>query len=604
MHTASIPDLSKTLSYRSANIQRGGINEASRTIEVCFATENPCERSYGFEVLGCTETEADLSRMNDGGAFLKDHDTRNQIGVCAKAWIDPDHRARALLRFSKSEAGESEFREVLDSIRSKISLGYTVDVIEEVGEQDGLPVYRATKWTCLEISTVAVPADEQCAVGREHQSINQRTIMDPTTETTHRMTATQEAEHATKIREYVGALRNPSWKEKAEVIAERSILEGLTFKEFRERALPEFTTNLCLDTPFGESRQGRAINSGSGNHRTVGELVVTSPEFREMLKRGWSDNNPGVTIHIPKMDRFRVTSTRAVDTSGLAPTQREPGIVEDALRRVTVLDLLQSGTTTQKNVTYARESLADLGWTNNAAAVGEGSPKPESSLKIEEVTTAAKKIAHFITCSKEQLDDFPELRALIDTRMPAGVALEEERQVLLGDGMGNNLKGILSTPGILTRVVDNTTDASLAGSFYKALTDIRTSGPGGAGFEPDGYVINPKDWERLSLLKDFNGQFIGRGPLTGGTNVYGAPVPSVDMLWNKPVAVTPAIAQGKALAGAFSIGGKVLHREGINITIGTANDQFTRNLLSIIAESRLMLLVYLPHAFVELSGIV
>lgn len=104
-------------------------------------------------------------------------------------------------------------------------------------------------------------------------------------------------------------------------------------------------------------------------------------------------------------------------------------------------------------------------------------------------------------------------------------------------------------------------------------------------------------------MKDAVGHFFGKGPFTTGTNTYGAPIPSVDMLWGKPVVVTPAMTQGKALCGAFRIGGKVVHREGINVTIGNENDDFTRNLVTIIAESRLLLLVYLPACFVELTGL-
>ena len=61
---------------------------------------------------------------------------------------------------------------------------------------------------------------------------------------------------------------------------------------------------------------------------------------------------------------------------------------------------------------------------------------------------------------------------------------------------------------------------------------------------------------------------------------------------------TQAIAQGKFLTGAFKMGAQLFDRWDARIEVGYVNDDFTRNLVTILAEERLALAVYRPEAFV------
>jgi HK97 family phage major capsid protein len=97
-------------------------------------------------------------------------------------------------------------------------------------------------------------------------------------------------------------------------------------------------------------------------------------------------------------------------------------------------------------------------------------------------------------------------------------------------------------------------------------------------------VINPADWQSLRLSKDDNGQYYGGGPFTGA---YGNGGFSGDMLWGKPAVVTPSIAQGTALVGAFKTCAQVFRRGGITVEMTNSNeDDFLKNLVAIRAEER------------------
>lgn len=151
------------------DLDDAGDDDEGRTIEFSFSSEDPYERYFGVEILGHKKSEVRLNRLNDGGAFLKDHFTTQQIGVVEKAWIDTGSgMGRVRARFGRTGLAEEERVEVRDGIRTKISVGYLVHKMRlESTDDEGLDSYRVTDWEPLETSTVAIPADATVGIGRE-----------------------------------------------------------------------------------------------------------------------------------------------------------------------------------------------------------------------------------------------------------------------------------------------------------------------------------------------------------------------------------------------------------------------------------------------------
>jgi len=161
---------SKTLKlgrqFRSLTFVRESINEENRTVELSFSSEEPVERWFGMEILGHAPGECDLSRLNNSGAFLMDHNTRDQRGAIESAVID-QKKGRAIIRLSSSERGEELWQDLKDGIRPHISVGYRVlEIIHVKRDENGVDWYRATKWQPYEISSVSVPADTSVGLGR------------------------------------------------------------------------------------------------------------------------------------------------------------------------------------------------------------------------------------------------------------------------------------------------------------------------------------------------------------------------------------------------------------------------------------------------------
>ena len=166
--TEQIKKLQNETLTRSFALDRAKVDTEARTVELSFSSEDPYRRWFGTEILGHDKAEVDIEFLNSGRApLLADHDSRDQIGVIEKAWIDPDRMGRALVRFGKSARADEIFQDIVDGIRGNVSVGYQVNEMKLIESDDEKgDTYRVTKWRPHESSIVAVPADTTVGVGR------------------------------------------------------------------------------------------------------------------------------------------------------------------------------------------------------------------------------------------------------------------------------------------------------------------------------------------------------------------------------------------------------------------------------------------------------
>jgi hypothetical protein len=134
--------------------------------------------------------------------------------------------------------------------------------------------------------------------------------------------------------------------------------------------------------------------------------------------------------------------------------------------------------------------------TNNAAPVADGDVKPTSVYTVEEVEdrVRVRVLAHLSEPVPERyFSDHSNLEDFLRDEMEAGLYRALEDQVLSGDGVGENLTGLLNTSGLLLQPF--ATDALT--SDRKAMTRLEVF-----GIAPDALVLNPVDAEALDLLRD------------------------------------------------------------------------------------------------------
>jgi HK97 family phage major capsid protein len=155
-----------TTLQRGLVFERAAVDEATRTVELAFASELPYERWWGVEVLDCAPQSIRLGRLTNGGPLLCDHDSRDHIGVIESVQVGADRVVRAVVRFGKSARANEVFTDVLDGIRRHVSVGYRIHAAVLTETSDDSDTYRVTDWEPYEVSLVSTPADPSVGIGR------------------------------------------------------------------------------------------------------------------------------------------------------------------------------------------------------------------------------------------------------------------------------------------------------------------------------------------------------------------------------------------------------------------------------------------------------
>lgn len=154
--------------HLTATINRSSVNEEARTVEIAVSSETPVDRWGALEVLDHSPGAVDLSRFRDGAAFLLDHDPTKQIGVIESPQLGADRVLRATVRLGRSTQAQEALQDIVDGIKSKISVGYSYDwaEVDSTRTAEGVQLYTIKKWQPMEASLVAIPADATVGVGR------------------------------------------------------------------------------------------------------------------------------------------------------------------------------------------------------------------------------------------------------------------------------------------------------------------------------------------------------------------------------------------------------------------------------------------------------
>lgn len=154
-----------------------------RKVLLSFSSEEPYERFFGNEILSHAAGAVDLTRLNEIGVTLYNHNRDEVIGKITRAWIE-NGRGYAEIEFDDDEFSEKIFRKVINKTLKGVSVGYKVEKWEDVaaGEtsQDGRfkgPCSIAVKWMPFEISIVSIPADATVGVGRDLEESSGNTLI-------------------------------------------------------------------------------------------------------------------------------------------------------------------------------------------------------------------------------------------------------------------------------------------------------------------------------------------------------------------------------------------------------------------------------------------
>jgi HK97 family phage major capsid protein len=329
--------------------------------------------------------------------------------------------------------------------------------------------------------------------------------------------------------------------------------------------------------------QGRAAPQAAPASE-LAQLIAENTGLQAFLK----GNTPSCSITIPsRLVNAAITHTAPGVADPLEQPYRAPGIVHAPERRITIRALFQSIPVSVSTVEWTSEST----FSNNAAiqgaatsptGSGETELKPESFMTFALQQANVKTIAHWISASRQILSDAPRLQGHVSGRLIYGLNLEEEEQFLVGPGTGLQMSG-LNTQA--TAFTGGATNQTALDTLAKALNQLAVS-----DYEPSGVILHPSDWLSIKLAKDTTGRYILGDPAAQ----------TLPRVWGLPVVATAAQTLGTFTVLDAACAGWIADREDAVVRISeNVSDQFIRNMITILAEKRSLLVVEQPLAIVK-----
>ena len=476
------PDKSKLQKQsRFAVFQRESVDTEKRTVEVAFSSEEPVARWYGDEVLSHDAGAVDLSRLNDGGAVLFNHDWDKHIGVIERAWIDADKKGRALIRFGNNPRADEKWQDVQDGLLRHISVGYSISDLKQNVESEKL-TFTAMRWQPYEISFVTVPADTTVGVGRsvepvpsEPAATPENPVDNPESDKGNRsMSKEQNTSAAVVAADPNNTAERGMQDERARVsgllaigrayeahggvaLAEKVIANGGNEAQLRAAIMENMKTTPTVtsdDIGMSENEKRefsllRALGAASKNDWSNAGL---EREVSQELAKRFGRDAAGFFVPTDLLSARAYSKGTAANGGHTIANELRPDLFVEMLRNrlavaqlgATVLDGLVGDITIPKQLTGNTVTWVD----ENGAASESNATFGQFSLKPKTVTANTELSRKFILQSSLSAEQFA--RAELIKSMMLGIDLA----AIAGTGSSNQPTGILNTNGIGAVAID------------------------------------------------------------------------------------------------------------------------------------------------------
>lgn len=328
-------------------------------------------------------------------------------------------------------------------------------------------------------------------------------------------------------------------------------------------------------------QKGVKLRGIPGEGKSFVDMIKSDDSYKALS----SNSANRAEIEVTKSDLAAMKEVKVTSAGVVAPvydTVIQPGIRQE----LRIRDLLTAIPVTGQNYTYFRELLH----TRGAAPVSEGGTKPTSDVTFQSATDRVKKIAVWMPVTEEALSDVPQMQGYIQELLRYDLKLEEENQILKGDGTGENLNGLMTQATVydanLTKAGDTSIDIVRRG-IYQVRKQSKLSA--------DGVVMSELDWMNIELQKDGENRYLF-------ANLQGLVTP---ILWGRPVITSDSMDEGDADTGGeflianFARAAILFDRMTYLFKMGLINDMFIKNMVALLAEERLGLGVRRREALVK-----
>jgi HK97 family phage major capsid protein len=283
----------------------------------------------------------------------------------------------------------------------------------------------------------------------------------------------------------------------------------------------------------------------------------------------------------------KADTTIAGDYTGtIALSELDSDVNRIQRQSVLISNVVNRGLTNSMYVTYIQQTAQPT-----SAWVTEAYLKTEYEEKYTEVSKQVKKVAGLVKVSKEMLSDLSFVQNEINTDLVQGVLTGMDNSLLNGAG-GTDLEGLLSFAPVFSAAAGTPFSLSIFEANILDVIRVAMSQIQSAKFEPSHVILHPIDVAKMQLTKTSTGEY---------STPFWYPLSTGEMrVTTLTIISTTFMTAGNFLVGDMSRS-NLRMRENVNIQVGYVNDDFARNMVTILAEARAVHYVKLNdvNAFVK-----
>ena len=469
--------------HRSLAFDRAGVDEDNRTVPVSISSEEPYERWFGVEVLSHEKKHVDLKFLSSGRApLLLDHDVRQQIGVIEIVNIDSETRTmRGQVRFGKKGLADDVFSDVVDGIRSNISVGYHVNEMELVSRnEEGVGTYRVTSWRPVETSVVSIPADPTVGIERDDQGkkpaeVKQISLKEDIPmaenlddvivggkgnapfEISDEMKSQFEAQKKSAVeaaRRETGSIYELAARHNQREMADEYVRDGRGLDEFRGALLDKIGNKPLENNEIGlnpkEAQSFSILRMANCLANPSSRSARDAARFEMEVVEAAGQKNGNAKGHVIPVDVLSTWGQRdlSVGSDGnIVFDDNRPGSFIDILRNSS--SVMQAGATVlnglQGDVKIPKKATTSApGWVSSeGGAVGETEPT------FGQVSMSPKLVGGYTDVTRQLMQQSSiDVESLIRADLAATIALGIDLGGLEGSGSSGQPTGIKNTSGI------------------------------------------------------------------------------------------------------------------------------------------------------------
>lgn len=321
----------------------------------------------------------------------------------------------------------------------------------------------------------------------------------------------------------------------------------------------------------------------SETHKSIPDVMAE--KYADFMQGGKLDvqaaksARKGITFQLEQKAAGTTTIAGNITNAPNLGVELLPGIDRYPRAWSPIRDLATVGNVSAPTLIIAEYASGEGGaeWTP------EGGLKPLLDADLTQRTITAGKVAVRYKVSEELLQDFPAFEAELRSEAIDSVGLKESAGILNGSGSGGEIVGVSGFMPAYTMQNHEVATPNYFDALYACIMQIRSNTQ--YNYEPNGVLVNIADYATMMGTKSTTGV-----PLYADYKEFFQP--SFRLI---PVN-SNVVAAGTFIVGDFSKL-QIRDRTPLTVQVGWENDDFSKNLVTVVVEKRLMAYILNQHKY-------